>query len=53
MDRTEISLGELDRQITLEFKTGGQSSSGEPTDSWGSSEQVWAKVVPVVFETFS
>lgn len=43
-DRTAIQAGKLDREITLEFKTGGQSGSGEPTESWGSAATVWATV---------
>lgn len=42
-----VALGELDRLITLEFKTSGQSASGEPTETWGSAESVWAKVIPL------
>jgi len=39
-----MDLGELDRKITLEFKTAGQSGSGEPTETWGTPTPVWARV---------
>lgn len=38
-----MELGRLDRKITLEFKTAGQSASGEPTEAWGNAVQVWAR----------
>jgi len=42
-----VRIGELDREITLEFKTAGQSSSGEPTETWGTPATVWANVRPL------
>ena len=39
-----MRAGRLDRQITLEFRTAGKSASGEPTETWGSAETVWAEV---------
>ena len=39
--------GELDREITLQFKSDGQSGSGEPTETWGGDAVVWAKVTPL------
>jgi SPP1 family predicted phage head-tail adaptor len=39
-----MEAGGLDRKITLEFKTAGQSGSGEPTESWGTPTTVWARV---------
>lgn len=42
-----MSAGALDRQILLEFKTAGQSGTGEPTESWGTPATVWATVDPV------
>lgn len=42
-----MQVGKLDRQITLEFKTSGQSGSGEPTESWGSAVTAWAQVRPL------
>lgn len=40
-----MSAGELDREITLEFVTQGQTSSGDPTEAWGSATTVWARVL--------
>ncbi len=44
-----MEIGQLDRQVTLEFKTVGQSSSGEPTEDWVtiSPVPVWARVRPL------
>ena len=42
-----MSAGALDRQILLEFKTAGQSGSGEPTEAWGGAATVWAFVEPL------
>lgn len=44
MRRPAVPTGELDREITLEFKTAGQSTSGEPTEAWGTPATVWANV---------
>jgi len=38
------NIGERDRRIIAEFKSAGQSASGEPTETWGSPETLWAKV---------
>jgi SPP1 family predicted phage head-tail adaptor len=42
-----MQVGKLDREITLEFKTPGQSGSGEPTETWGTPATVWAAVRPL------
>lgn len=42
-----MNPGELDREITLQFKTDGQSGSGEPTETWDGDAVVWAKVTPL------
>ena len=42
-----VDIGQLDREITLQFKTSGQTASGEPTETWGSDVAVWAKVTPL------
>jgi len=42
-----MQVGKLDREITLEFKTAGQSGSGEPTEVWGQPAVVWAAVRPL------
>ena len=39
-----MNIGERDREIVVEFKSAGQSGSGEPTETWGSPETLWAKV---------
>lgn len=39
-----MNSGERDREIVVEFKSDGQSGSGEPTETWGSPETLWAKV---------
>ena len=42
-----MRAGRMDRQVTLEFKTPGQSTSGEPTEVWGTPAVVWAEVRPL------
>jgi SPP1 family predicted phage head-tail adaptor len=44
-----MRAGRLDRQITLEFVTRGQSASKEPTEDWSTIPPVtvWAEVRPV------
>lgn len=42
-----MRAGELDRRVTVEFRTKGTSSSGEPTETWGSAEAIWAGVRPL------
>jgi SPP1 family predicted phage head-tail adaptor len=42
-----MNLGQLDRQITLEFKTAGKSASGEPTEAWGGAVVVFANRLPM------
>jgi SPP1 family predicted phage head-tail adaptor len=42
-----MQAGKLDLEITLEFKSAGQSPSGEPTETWGSALTVWAAVRPL------
>lgn len=44
-----LRAGKLDREITLEFKTSGQSGSGEPTEDWVTIPpvNVWADVRPL------
>ncbi len=39
-----MEAGALDRQITLEFKTSGQTASGEPTETWGTATVIAANV---------
>ena len=39
-----MNVGERDREVVIEFKTDGQSGSGEPTETWGSPSTQWAKV---------
>lgn len=36
--------GDLDRRITIERVTIGESPSGEPTETWNALATVWAKV---------
>lgn len=42
-----MNIGERNREVVIEFRTAGQSGSGEPTETWGSPETVWAKVRPL------
>ena len=39
-----MNIGERDREVVVEFKSDGQSGSGEPTETWGSPATIWAKV---------
>ena len=39
-----MNSGERDREIVVEFKSDGQSGSGEPTETFGSPETIWAQV---------
>lgn len=44
-----MQAGKLDREITLQFKSSGQSGSGEPTEDWVTVPPVvvWANVRPL------
>lgn len=42
-----MNIGTLDREITLQFKTDGQTGSGEPTETWGGDSTVWSQVTPL------
>lgn len=47
MPAQPLSAGDLDREISIEFKTAGKSSMGEPTETWGSPATDWANVRPL------
>lgn len=42
-----MNPGERNREIVIEFRSQGQSGSGEPTETWGSPAPAWAKVRPL------
>ena len=41
-----VSIGRMDRRITLQTATETQNTSGEPVPTWSDLATVWARVTP-------